>query len=191
MHSLKFWYRSFVSNLEIVRFWYFFCSSGSGLNESKDVIALFCRKYLSCLSSVFAGRSGNFLAGKLDNGTLKMLGGIVGCDVPPGNFTNRGSSLQCLSQITMEVELLWRRPNAQLVALRGGLRLLRLAEFVRYNRAAIGGPSKRQPMNSLVLSSLGSAQTPKVINLMYKNKIGENQYTASRVFFLHANNKVS
>ena len=46
----------------------------------------------------------------------------------------------------MEVELLWRRPNAPSVALRGGLSLLRLAEFVRYNRAAIGGPSKRQPM---------------------------------------------
>ena len=74
----------------------------------------------------------------------------------------------------MEVELLWRRPNAPSVALRGGLRLLRLAEFVRYNRAATGGPSKRQPMNSLVSSCLGSAQTPKVINLMHKNKIGEN-----------------
>ena len=101
----------------------------------------------------------------------------------------------------MEVELLWRRPTAPSVALRGGLRLLRLAEFVRYNRAAIGGPSKRQPMNSLVSSCLGStcyaqtpfarywraikaaaneitpkviAQTAKVIKLMYKNKIGEN-----------------
>ena len=40
----------------------------------------------------------------------------------------------------MEVELLWRLPNDPSVALRGGLRLLRLAEFVRYNRAAIGGP---------------------------------------------------
>ena len=49
----------------------------------------------------------------------------------------------------MEVELLWRRPNAPLVALRGGLRLLRLAEFVRYNRAAVGGPTERQPMKSL------------------------------------------
>ena len=38
--------------------------------------------------------------------------------------------------LTMEVKLLWRRPNAPSVALRGGLRLLRLAEFVRYNRAA-------------------------------------------------------
>ena len=56
----------------------------------------------------------------------------------------------------MEVELHWRRPNAPSVALRGGLRLLRLAEFVRYNRAAIGGPSKRQPMNALVSSCLGS-----------------------------------
>ena len=74
----------------------------------------------------------------------------------------------------MEVGLLWRRPNAPSVALRGGLRLLRLAEFVRYNRAAIGGPSKRQPMNSLVSSCLGSTQTPNVIKLMYKNKIGEN-----------------
>ena len=77
----------------------------------------------------------------------------------------------------MEVELLWRRPNAPSVAFRGGLRLLRLAEFVRYNRAAIGGPSKRQPMNSLVPSCLGStcyAQTSKVIKFMYKNKIGEN-----------------
>ena len=63
----------------------------------------------------------------------------------------------------MEVELLWRRPNAPSVALRGGLRLLRLAEFIRYNRAAIGEPSKRQPMNSLVSNCLGStfyAQTP-------------------------------
>ena len=41
----------------------------------------------------------------------------------------------------MEVELLWRRPDAPSIALRGGLRLLRLAEFVRYNRAAIGGAS--------------------------------------------------
>ena len=53
--------------------------------------------------------------------------------------------VQCLLQ-SMEVELLWRRPNAPSVALRGGLSLLRLAEFVRYNRAAIGGPSKRQPI---------------------------------------------
>ena len=63
----------------------------------------------------------------------------------------------------MEVELLWRRPNAISIALRGGLRLLCLAEFVRYNRAAIGGPSKRQRMNSLVPSCLGStcySQTP-------------------------------
>ena len=74
----------------------------------------------------------------------------------------------------MESELLWRRPNAPSVALRGGLRLLCLAEFVRYNRAAIGGPSKLQPMNSLVPSCLGSTQTPKVIKLTYKNKTGEN-----------------
>ena len=63
----------------------------------------------------------------------------------------------------MEVELLWKRPNAASVALPGGLRLIRLTEFVRYNRVAIGGPSKRQPMNSLVSSCLGStcyAQTP-------------------------------
>ena len=93
------------------------------------------------------------------------------------------------------------RPNAPSVAHRGGLRFLRLAEFVRYNREAIGGPSKRHPMNSLVSSCLGStcyaqttfarywraikaaaneitpkviAQTPKVIKLMYKNKTEEN-----------------
>ena len=60
----------------------------------------------------------------------------------------------------MEVELLWRRPNAKSGALRGGLGLLRLAEFVRYNRAAIGGPSKRQPMYSLVSSCLGSTWLP-------------------------------
>ena len=63
----------------------------------------------------------------------------------------------------MEVELLWGCPNSPSVALRGGLRFLRLAEFVRYNRAAIGWPSKRQEMNSLVSSCLGStcyAQTP-------------------------------
>ena len=101
--------------------------------------------------------------------------------------------------------LYWRRPNARSVALRGGLLFLRLAEFVTYNRAAIGGPSKRQPMNSLVSSCfgsscythkprlhaiggsskwqpmkslvsscLGSTQTPKVITLMYKKKIGDN-----------------
>ena len=105
----------------------------------------------------------------------------------------------------MEVELLWRRPNAPSVALCGGLRLLRLAEFVRHNRAAIGeaskwqpmnslvssclgstcyyaqtslhvigGASKQQPMNSLVSSCLGSMQTPKVIKLVFKNKIREN-----------------
>ena len=38
----------------------------------------------------------------------------------------------------------WRRPNAASVALRGDLRLLRLAEFVRHNRTAIGGPLKSQ-----------------------------------------------
>ena len=101
----------------------------------------------------------------------------------------------------MEVELLWRRPNAPSVVLLGSLHLLRLAEFVRYNRTAVGGPSKRQPMNALVSSCLGStchaetpfacywraikaaaneitpkviAQTPKIIKLVYKNKIGEN-----------------
>ena len=95
----------------------------------------------------------------------------------------------------MEVELLWRHPNAPTPPLLGGLGFLRLAEFVRCNRAAIGGPSKRQPMNSLVSSCLGStcyaqtplarywrvikaaaneitpkviAQTPKFIKLMYK-----------------------
>ena len=57
--------------------------------------------------------------------------------------------LHFYSSSYMEVELLWRRPNASSVALRGGLRLLRLAEFVRYNRVPIGGPSKRQPINSL------------------------------------------
>ena len=108
---------------------------------------------------------------------------------------------QIVNEIIMEVELLWRCPNAPKVTLRGGLRLLRLAEFVSYNRAAIGWLSKRQSMNSLVSSCLGSTcygrtlftrywraikaaaneltakvitQTPKVIKLMYKNKIGEN-----------------
>ena len=100
-------------------------------------------------------------------------------------------------RITLEAP----RPNAPSVALRGGLRFLCLAEFVRYNRSAIGRLSKRQPMKSLVSSCLGStcnaqtpfarywraikaaannitpqviAQTPKVIKLVYKNKIGEN-----------------
>ena len=53
--------------------------------------------------------------------------------------------------------------NALSVVLLEGLRLLRLAEFVRYNQAAIGGPSKRQSMNSFVSSCLCStcyAQTP-------------------------------
>ena len=68
----------------------------------------------------------------------------------------------------MEVELLlWRRPNAPSVTLLGGVRFLRLAEFVRYNRAAIGGPSKRQPMIPLPKLSY------KPPRLMYKNKIGE------------------
>ena len=48
----------------------------------------------------------------------------------------------------------------------GGLHFLRLAEFVTYNRADIGGPSMRQPMNSLVTSCLGSTwlsyKPPKV-----------------------------
>ena len=79
-----------------------------------------------------------------------------------------------LFNIYSKGRIFWRRPNAQSVALRGGLRFLRLAEFVTHNRAAIGGPSKRQPMNSLVSSCLGSTQTPKVITLMYKKKIGEN-----------------
>ena len=54
-----------------------------------------------------------------------------------------------------EVELFWRRPDAPSVALRGVWCFLRLVEFVIYNRAAIGGPSKRQPMNLLVSSCLG------------------------------------
>ena len=49
----------------------------------------------------------------------------------------------------MEVELLWRRPNALSVALRGACVSYVWQEFVRCNRAAIGGPSKRQPMKSL------------------------------------------
>ena len=64
----------------------------------------------------------------------------------------------------MEVELLWRRPNAPSVALREGLRLLRLAEFVRYNLAAIGGPSKRQLMNSLVSSASAQRKPQKLSN---------------------------
>ena len=39
----------------------------------------------------------------------------------------------------MEVELLWRRPNSPSVALRGGLRFLRLAEFVRYKEQLLAG----------------------------------------------------
>ena len=39
----------------------------------------------------------------------------------------------------MEVELLWRRPNAKSGALRGGLRLLRLAEFVRNTEQLLVG----------------------------------------------------
>ena len=41
----------------------------------------------------------------------------------------------------MEVELLllWRRSNARSVALLGGLRLLRLAEFVRYTEQLLVG----------------------------------------------------
>ena len=73
----------------------------------------------------------------------------------------------------MEVELLWRFAS------------LTFGRFVKYNRAVIGGPSKQQPMNSLVSSFFGSTQTPKVIKLLYKNKIGENEYAASRVFYLH------
>ena len=39
----------------------------------------------------------------------------------------------------MEVELLWRRPNAKSGAVRDGLRLLRLAEFVRYTEQVLVG----------------------------------------------------
>ena len=72
----------------------------------------------------------------------------------------------------MEVELLWRRPNAPSVALRAGLRLLRLAEFVRYNRADIGRPSKRQQMNSPPKLSHKPPRSSSLCS--YKNKIGEN-----------------
>ena len=68
----------------------------------------------------------------------------------------------CFSVNCMEVELLWRRHTAPSVALRGGLRLLRLAEFVRYNRAAIGGPSKRLPMNSLDQAASAECKTQKL-----------------------------
>ena len=40
----------------------------------------------------------------------------------------------------MEAELLWRRLTLHQLR---GLRLLRLAEFVRYNRAVIGGPGSQ------------------------------------------------
>ena len=72
----------------------------------------------------------------------------------------------------MEVELIWRRPNAPSVALRGGLRLLRLAEFVRYNditeQLLAGHRSGSQWTHSYQAASaqLGFAQTPKVIKLM-------------------------
>ena len=89
------------------------------------------------------------------------------------------------SNITHGGRIYWRRPNAQSVALRGGLRFLRMAEFVTYNRAAIGGPSKRQPMKSLVSSYLGSTQTPKFIAVMYKKKIEENKYAASSTLYLY------
>ena len=39
---------------------------------------------------------------------------------------------------------------------------------------AIGGLSKRHPIKSLVSNCFGSTQTPKVVKLMYKKKIGEN-----------------
>ena len=52
---------------------------------------------------------------------------------------------------------------------------------------AIGWPSKRQPMNSLVSSCLGSTHTSKVIKLMYKNKIEKintppPKYSSSMVY---------
>ena len=51
----------------------------------------------------------------------------------------------------MEVDLLWMRPNAQLIALRGGLRFLRLAEFVRYNWAANANEFTRIKLSRLKL----------------------------------------
>ena len=89
----------------------------------------------------------------------------------------------------MEVELLWRCPNAPSVALRGGLRLLRLAEFVRYNPAAIGGPSKRQPMNSLVSSCLGSTCYAQTTFARYwlAFKAAANELTRIKLPRLNAN----
>ena len=89
----------------------------------------------------------------------------------------------------MEVELLWRRPKAPSVALRGGFRLLRMAEFIRYNRAAIGEPSKRQPMNSLVSNCLGStfyAQTP-FARYWRAIKASANELTRIKLHRLNAN----
>ena len=74
----------------------------------------------------------------------------------------------------------------------GGLRPLRLAEFVRYNRAAIGGPSKRQPMNSLVSSCLGSTFYAQTLFARYWRaiKAAANELTRiklPRLNFLRAN----
>ena len=85
----------------------------------------------------------------------------------------------------------WRRPNAQSVAFRGGLRFLRLAEFVTYNRAAIGGPSKRQPMNSLVSSCLGSTCYPQTPFARYWRdiKAAANEITSINLPRLNANSQ--
>ena len=70
-----------------------------------------------------------------------MLCNILVCNTH-GLLNINGRIFHHLSIKYMEVELLWRCPNAPSVALRGGLRLLRLAELVRYNQTAIGGPQK-------------------------------------------------
>ena len=59
----------------------------------------------------------------------------------------------------MEVELLCRRPNAQLVALPGGLCFLRLSEFVRW--AANVGAIKATANENYEITPKVIAQTPQ------------------------------
>ena len=85
----------------------------------------------------------------------------TGCDLAAIHFRNK-QVIYYYNQ-TSNIFSLFSWINRASSRTSGGLRFLRLAEFVTYNRAAIGGPSKRQPMNSLVSSFISStcyAQTP-------------------------------
>ena len=88
----------------------------------------------------------------------------------------------------MEVKLLWRRPNAPSVALRGDLRILRLAEFVRYTeQLSAGHQSAANELTRIKLPRLNLLRANPVCTLLAGHQNEANEITRIKLPRLNAN----